>query len=46
VISDPGLVRRLGIRSTPRLRQWHLDLIAHGSLSVLVGTAVPTCRAG
>ena len=39
--SDPDRVRKLGIRSTPRLRQWHLDLIALGGLSVLVGTAVP-----
>lgn len=40
-IGDPGRARRLGIRSVPRLRQWHLDLIALGSVSVLVGTAVP-----
>ncbi len=40
-VSDPERARRLGIRSTPRLRQWHLDLIALGSLSVLLGTAVP-----
>jgi hypothetical protein len=39
--ADPERIRKLGIRSTPRLRQWHLDLIALGSLSVLVGTAVP-----
>ncbi len=40
-IDDPDKVRTLGIRSVPRLRQWHLDLIALGGLSVLVGTAVP-----
>jgi hypothetical protein len=40
-ISDPDRARALGIRSVPRLRQWHLDLIALGALSVLVGTAVP-----
>jgi hypothetical protein len=40
-ISDPDRGRVLGIRSLPRLRQWHLDLIALGGLSVLVGTAVP-----
>lgn len=40
-ISDAERARRLGIRSTPRLRQWHLDLIALGALSVLAGTAVP-----
>jgi hypothetical protein len=39
-ISDADRARQLGIRSTPRLRQWHLDLIALGGLSVLVGTAV------
>lgn len=41
-IDDPAKVGKLGIRSVPRLRQWHLDLIALGSLSVLVGTAVPS----
>lgn len=40
-VMDPSRVRRLGIRSTARLRQWHLDLIALGSLTVLIGTAVP-----
>ncbi len=40
-VSDREKVRKLGIRSVPRLRQWHLDLIALGALSMLVGTAVP-----
>lgn len=40
-IDDPQAARRLGVRSPARLRQWHLDLIALGSLSVLVGSAVP-----
>jgi hypothetical protein len=40
-IDDPDAAKRLGIRSIPRLRQWHLDLIALGALSVLVGSAVP-----
>jgi hypothetical protein len=40
-ISDREKVRKLGIRSVPRLRQWHLDLIALGGLTVLIGTAVP-----
>jgi hypothetical protein len=40
-ISDPERARSLGIRSTPRLRQWHLDLIALGSLTALAGVAVP-----
>jgi hypothetical protein len=40
-VSDPDRVRALGIRSTPRLRQWHLDLIALGGLTVVAGTALP-----
>jgi hypothetical protein len=40
-IDNPDAARRLGIRSVGRLRQWHLDLIALGGLSVLVGSAVP-----
>lgn len=41
VIDNPEKARKLGIRSTSRMRQWHLDLIALGGLSVLVGSAVP-----
>jgi len=41
VISDPERARRLGIRSGARMRQWHLDLIALGGLTVLAATAVP-----
>jgi hypothetical protein len=40
-VSNPERARELGIRSTPRLRQWHLDLIALGSLQALAGSAVP-----
>ena len=40
-IADPDRARRAGIRSTARLRQWHLDLIALGGLSALAATAVP-----
>ena len=40
-IADKDFARRVGIRSTPRLRQWHLDLIALGGLTVLAATAVP-----
>jgi hypothetical protein len=40
-VSEPEKVGKLGIRSVARLRQWHLDLIALGSLTMLVGTAVP-----
>ena len=38
---DPERARAVGIRSTARLRQWHLDLIALGALNVLVSMAVP-----
>jgi hypothetical protein len=40
-ITDPERARRLGIRAPDRARQWHLDLIALGGLSVLVSTALP-----
>lgn len=40
-LSDQEKANRLGIRSLPRMRQWHLDLISLGALSALVGAAVP-----
>jgi hypothetical protein len=40
-IADPDRARTLGVRSVARLRQWHLDLIALGGLTVLLGTALP-----
>jgi hypothetical protein len=40
-IADPERARKVGIRSTARLRQWHLDLIALGGLTALAPTAVP-----
>ena len=40
-IADPARAKNLGIRSVPRLRHWHLDLIALGGLTVLTGTALP-----
>src|SRR4030081_198148 len=40
-IADPERAKALGIRSTARMRQWHLDLIALGGLTVLAGTALP-----
>jgi hypothetical protein len=40
-VNHPDRIGALGIQSVPRLRQWHLDLIALGGLSVLVGSAVP-----
>jgi hypothetical protein len=39
-VTDPERAKRLGIRSTARLRQWHLDLISLGSLTVLASRAV------
>jgi hypothetical protein len=40
-IVNPEKARAIGIRSTARMRQCHLDLIALGALSVLAGTALP-----
>lgn len=40
-IADPDRARSVGIRSTARMRQWHLDLIALGGLTALAATAVP-----
>lgn len=40
-IADPDRAKSLGIRSTARMRQWHLDLIALGGLTVLASQAVP-----
>ena len=40
-IDDPEKAKRLGIRSNHRMRQWHLDLISLGGLTVLAATAVP-----
>jgi hypothetical protein len=45
-IADPDRARALGLRSTARLRQWHLDLIALGGLTVLAATAVPDIPRG
>lgn len=37
----PELARRLGIRSAPRVRQWHLDLAMLGTATVACALAVP-----
>jgi hypothetical protein len=37
----PGVAARLGIRSAPRVRQWHLDLAMLGTATVACGVAVP-----
>jgi hypothetical protein len=40
-IADPERAKKAGIRSTARLRQWHLDLIALGGLTTMAGAAFP-----
>ena len=40
-IADKDRARKLGIISTPRIRQWHLDLIALGTATTVTGLAVP-----
>jgi hypothetical protein len=40
-VSRPDDLAKIGIRSAARLRQWHLDLIALGGLTMLAATAVP-----
>ncbi|HEY0904097.1 MAG TPA: hypothetical protein VGE14_09435 [Marmoricola sp.] len=38
---DDGGARKLRIKSPGRIRQWHLDLIALGTGTVVMGLAVP-----
>ena len=45
-IADPERARAIGIRSTARMRQWHLDLIALGGLSALAATSLPDLPRG
>jgi len=40
-VNKAGPHRRTRDQSVPRLRQWHLDLIALGGLRPLLGSAVP-----
>lgn len=40
-IAEPERAKALGIRSNHRMRQWHLDLISLGGLTVLAAAAVP-----
>ncbi len=40
-IAEPERAKALGIRSNHRLKQWHLDLISLGGLTVLASVAVP-----
>jgi len=39
--TQPETARKLGIRSTARIRQWHLDLAMLGTATVAAGMAVP-----
>ncbi|WP_372789516.1 hypothetical protein [Paraconexibacter sp.] len=38
---QPDVARSLGIKSVPRIRQWHLDLAALGTASIAAGLAAP-----
>ncbi|HSP36139.1 MAG TPA: hypothetical protein VLR26_00110 [Frankiaceae bacterium] len=40
-VKRPDLLRRIGIGSPARIRQWHLDLGMLGAYSVVCGLAVP-----
>ena len=39
--TQPEQARRLGIKSAPRIRQWHLDLAMLGTATIACGMAVP-----
>lgn len=43
--TQPELAKRLGVRSVPRIRQWHLDMAALGTASVACGLAMPDAPA-
>jgi hypothetical protein len=38
---DPERARALGIQSSARIRQWHLDLIMMGTATIAAGVASP-----
>jgi hypothetical protein len=40
-VSQPEQLKKIGIRSGARLRQWHLDLIMLGSLTAMAPRLVP-----
>lgn len=40
-VKRPDLLRRVGITSPSRIRQWHLDLGMLGAYAVVCGLAVP-----
>lgn len=39
--TQPATARKLGIKNTARIRQWHLDLAMLGTATVAAGMAVP-----
>jgi hypothetical protein len=39
--TQPERARAVGIASTPRIRQWHLDLAMLGTATIACATAVP-----
>jgi hypothetical protein len=42
---QPDAAKRIGLKSAPRVRQWHLDLAMLGTAAVAAGTAVPDAPA-
>src|SRR3954468_14050913 len=38
---QPDAAKRIGLKSTPRVRQWHLDLAMLGTAAVAAGAAGP-----
>jgi len=43
--TQPDAAKRIGLKSAPRVRQWHLDLAMLGTAAVAAGTAVPDAPA-
>src|SRR3954463_3519615 len=39
--TQPDAAKRIGLKSTPRVRQWHLDLAMLGTAAVAAGPAGP-----
>ena len=45
-LKQPALLRKVGINSPSRIRQWHLDLGMLGAYTVVCGLAVPDAPRG
>jgi hypothetical protein len=45
-VKQPSLLRKVGINSPSRIRQWHLDLGMLGAYTVVCGLAVPDAPRG